>query len=192
MSHASLASHAVSSPSADAPTAPFPAPAAEHVPAPLTLVTATRGAGHYDVRTIAVGESPVVVTLRVGHDGVEYVGRLWFADPESEDRELADGIPDRAAVTGRTCAEVLSRVVNLRTEDLVRRHERAMGERRRFRGLRNATEEVLSRVRYLNRVALLVRDGLLDRAGGEQELDATEAQLHELVSRLRTEAGRES
>jgi len=160
-------------------------------PAPLTLVTATRGAGHYDVRTIAIDDRPIVVTLRVGHDGVETVGRLWFSDPESNDRELAEGIPDRAAIAGRTCAEVLGRVVNLRADELARRHERAIAERRKYKSLRMATEEVLERVRYLNRVALLMRDGLLDQTGGEQELDATEAQLHELVSRLRGEAGQE-
>ncbi|MFL5575494.1 MAG: hypothetical protein ACJ79S_05950, partial [Gemmatimonadaceae bacterium] len=65
-------------------------------------------------------------------------------------------------------------------------------ERRRYRALRHTTDEVLARIRYLNRVALLVRDGLLDRAGGEQELDITEKQLHELVSELRAHAGLEA
>lgn len=173
------------------PSTAVPLAAEPQAPAPLALVTATRGAGHYDVRTLAVDDRPVLVSLRLGHDGVEYVGRLWFADPDASERELVDGIPDRAAITGRTATDVLTRVTNLRPDELLSRHTRAMAERRRFRGLREATEEVLTRIRYLNRVALLVRDGLLDASGGEQELDATEAQLHELIATLRAQAGRE-
>ena len=43
------------------------------------------------------------VSCRVGFDGVEYVGRLWFADESWDDL----GLPDRGALPGRTKDEVL-------------------------------------------------------------------------------------
>ncbi|MFL5578520.1 MAG: hypothetical protein ACJ79S_21405 [Gemmatimonadaceae bacterium] len=152
----------------------------------------TFGSIQHDVATIDVEGRDVAVAVRIVHDGVEYVGRLWFADPGSSDPELVAGIPDRAPLPGRTREDVLARALCLDPDDLVLRHERALVERRRYRALRHTTDEVLARIRYLNRVALLVRDGLLDRAGGEQELDITEKQLHELVSELRAHAGLEA
>lgn len=149
------------------------------------------GPACHDVATIDVEGRPINISVRIAHDGIEYVGRLWFADPGSADQELVSGIPDRAPVPGQTRDDVLARALSLDTEDLGRRHARALAERRRYRALRATTDEVLARIRYLNRVALLVRDGLLDEQGGAQELDVTESQLHELVAKLRTHAGQE-
>lgn len=149
------------------------------------------GPACHDVATIYVEGRPIAVSVRIAHDGIEYVGRLWFADPGSADHELASGIPDRAPVPGQAREDVLARALVLDAEDLARRHARALAERRRYRALRATTDEVLARIRYLNRVALLVRDGLLDAPGGAQELDITESQLHELVVKLRTHAGQE-
>lgn len=156
-------------------------------PAPVSRF----GPACHDVATIDVDERPIAVSVRIAHDGIEYVGRLWFADVGSADPELASGIPDRAPVPGQTREDVLARALCLDQEDLGRRHARALAERRRYRALRHTTDEVLARIRYLNRVALLVRDGLLDAPGGAQELDITENQLHELVVRLRAHAGQE-
>jgi prefoldin subunit 5 len=58
--------------------------------------------------------------------------------------------------------------------------------------LRKATEEIIDRIRYLNRVATSMRAGLLDVEEAAAELDATEKQLHALVDRLRNVAGVES
>ena len=38
------------------------------------------------------------VTCRVAFDGIEYVGRLWFAEEAIDDV----GLPDRAAIPGRS------------------------------------------------------------------------------------------
>ncbi|HET7457296.1 MAG TPA: hypothetical protein VFJ74_06555 [Gemmatimonadaceae bacterium] len=152
----------------------------------------THGARQYPLTTIDVEGHAIEVSVRVGHDGIEYVGRLWFAHPASEDAELATGIPDRAPIPGRTREDVIARAVSLDEDDIGRRHARALAERRRYRALRHTTDDVLARIRYMNRVALLVRDGLLDSAGGAQELDQTESQLHDLVAQLRTHAGLES
>jgi hypothetical protein len=151
----------------------------------------TFGSVQHDVATLEVEGREIRVAVRIVHDGVEYVGRLWFSEPASPEAELVAGIPDRAPLPGKTREDVLARALCLDLDDLGRRHDRALAERRRYRALRHTTDEVLARIRYLNRVALLVRDGLLDRAGGEQELDLTERQLHELVAELRAHAGLE-
>lgn len=125
------------------------------------------------------------VSCRVGFDGVEYVGRLWFADEAWDDL----GLPDRGALPGRTKDEVLAQARRLTTAELVKRHRRALSEKRRFNGLRKATDEILAKIRYLNQVAISMRAGLLDVEGAAQEIDLTEKQLHALIDRLSTFAG---
>lgn len=125
------------------------------------------------------------VTVRVVFDGVEYVGRLWFASDEWEEV----GIPDRGAITGRTRDEVIAAAKRLTTDDLRLRYRRASMEKRRFLSLRRATEEILSKIRYLNQVAVSMRAGLLDVEGAAQEIGLTERQLHDLIDELRSHAG---
>jgi hypothetical protein len=162
-------------------------------PAPSSsLEPSSHASRQYPLTTIDVDGHAIEVSVRVGHDGIEYVGRLWFAELASDDAELATGIPDRAPIPGKTREDVIARAVSLDEDDLGRRHARALAERRRYRALRLTTDDVLARIRYMNRVALLVRDGLLDSAGGTQELDQTETQLHDLVAKLRSHAGLES
>jgi hypothetical protein len=127
------------------------------------------------------------VSCRVAFDGIEYVGRLWFAETG-----LADsGIPDRGALPGRSRDEVTALAKRLTPPELALRYRRALAERRRFHDLRRATEEVLSKIRYLNQVSITMRAGLLDEEGAAQEIDLTEKQLHDLVERLRFAAGME-
>jgi hypothetical protein len=125
------------------------------------------------------------VSCRVGFDGVEYVGRLWFADESWDDL----GLPDRGALPGRTKDEVLILARRLTSDELVKRHRRALSEKRRFHGLRKATDEILAKIRYLNQVAISMRAGLLDVEGAAQEIDLTEKQLHALIDRLSSFAG---
>jgi hypothetical protein len=128
------------------------------------------------------------VSCRIAFDGIEYVGRLWFADDAWDDM----GIPDRGALPGRDRDEVLDLAKRLAPAELVLRYRRALAEKRRFIGLRKVTEEVLSKIRYLNQVAISMRAGLLDMDGAAQEIDLTEKQLHELIDRLKSYAGVES
>ena len=128
------------------------------------------------------------VSCRIAFDGIEYVGRLWFADDAWDDT----GIPDRGALPGRDREEVMELAKRLSTAELVLRYRRALAEKRRFIGLRKVTEEVLSKIRYLNQVAISMRAGLLDMDGAAQEIDLTEKQLHELIDRLKSYAGVES
>jgi len=125
------------------------------------------------------------VSVRVAYDGVEYVGRLWFADESWDDL----GQPDRGALPGRTKDEVLARAHDLTTDELVRRHRRAVAEKRRFNALRKSTDDILAKIRYLNQVAISMRAGLLDVEGAAQEIDLTERQLHLLIDRLSSVAG---
>lgn len=135
--------------------------------------------------TIDVDERPVRVSLHIVHDGVEFVGRLWFAEPEWTN----SGIPDRGIFPGRTESEVLVLARRLRPDELLQRYRRANAEKRRFHGLRRLTTEVLSKVRYLNQVAVSMRSGLLDQEAAAQEMMLTEAQLIELVKQARMLAG---
>jgi hypothetical protein len=128
------------------------------------------------------------VSCRIAFDGIEYVGRLWFADEAWEDT----GIPDRGALPGRNRDEVMALAKRLSGAELTLRYRRALAEKRRFIGLRKVTEEILSKIRYLNQVAISMRAGLLDVDGAAQEIDLTEKQLHELIDRLRSYAGVEA
>jgi hypothetical protein len=125
------------------------------------------------------------VTCRIAFDGIEYVGRLWFKDVNAG----GPPIPDRGGLPGRSRDEVVGLAQRLTAPELALRCRRAVSERRRYYELRRATEDVISKIRYLNQVSISMRAGLLDSEGAAQELEITEKQLHELVDRLRYVAG---
>jgi hypothetical protein len=129
------------------------------------------------------------VSLQTMFDGVEYIGRLWFAD-DAWDEDA--GFPDRGALPGRSVAEVLASAMRLKPDDLVRRYHRGIAEKRRYHRLRRVTEDILAKVRYMNQVAISMRAGLLDADGAAQEIELTEKQLYELVGTLRHHAGVEA
>lgn len=141
------------------------------------------------IGTIDVGGRRFRVMLHTFFDGVEYVGRLWFSDDGWEDDP---GFPDRGAIPGRSVAEVLTTVSRLGPEDLARRYQRGLAEKRRYHRLRRVTEDILAKVRYMNQVAISMRAGLLDAEGAAQEIELTERQLHELIGTLRHHAGVET
>lgn len=125
------------------------------------------------------------VSVVTQFDGIEYVGRLYFADDAWDDA----GLPDRGPLPGRNRDEVLALARRLTPQDLILRYRRAVAEKRRFVGLRRATDDILAKIRYLNQVAISMRAGLLDVEGAAQEIALTERQLHEIVDRLRMFAG---
>ena len=128
------------------------------------------------------------VTVRIIYDGIEYVGRIWFSEEGWDD----DGLPDRGALPGRTKDEVVALARGLSVGELRQRYRRALAEKRRFHKLRQSTDEILSKIRYLNQVAVSMRAGLLDVEGAAQEIAVTERQLHEMVDGLRKAAGVET
>jgi hypothetical protein len=125
------------------------------------------------------------VTCKVVFDGIEYVGHLWFADEAWDD----SGVPDRGSLPGRTREETLTLARRLTPQELMLRYRRALAEKRRFTGLRKATEDILEKIRYLNQVAISMRAGLLDSEGAAAEIELTERQLHEIVEKLKVFAG---
>jgi len=125
------------------------------------------------------------VACRIAFDGIEYVGRLWFADETWDD----GGLPDRGALPGRSRDEVLALARRLTQQELMLRYRRALAEKRRFTGLRRATDDILGKIRYLNQVAISMRAGLLDTEGAAAEIDLTERQLHEIIEKLKLHAG---
>ena len=140
------------------------------------------------IATFDAGGKRINASIRVLFDGIEYVGRLWFADESLDSPPL----PDRAGFPGRTREEAIDLARRLTPQELAKRHRRALSEKRRFHGLRRATDEILSKIRYLNQVAISMRAGLLDLEGAAQELELTERQLHDCISKLRDQAGVES
>lgn len=140
------------------------------------------------VATIEVDGRRYNVSVRILYDGVEYVGRLWFADEAWDDL----GIPDRASLPGRSREEVIALAKRLSPAELIKRHRRAQAEKRRFMGLRKHTDEILAKIRYLNQVAVSMRAGLLDVEAAAEEIDLTEKQLHALIDSLAEHAGKES
>ena len=139
----------------------------------------------HNITTIDFDGRVLNVSVRIVYDGIEYVGRIVFADEAWDDA----GIPDHASIPGRSREEVLGLARRLTPDELRQRYLRALAQRRRYHGLRRTTEEILTKIRYLNQVAISMRAGLLDAEGAAQELDLTEKQLHDLVNRLRKDAG---
>lgn len=137
------------------------------------------------VGNILVNGRHYAVSVRVSYDGVEYVGRLWFANENPD----TPGIPDRGIIPGRTKDEVVDFARRLTEDEMMARYRRAVASRRRYMGLRSTTDELLRKVRYLNQVAISMRAGLIDLDGAAHEIDVTEQQLHELVRKLRGSAG---
>jgi hypothetical protein len=141
--------------------------------------------GRSEITTTEIDGKSLGVSMRIVFDGIEHVGRLWFAEEGWDD----DGIPDRGAFPGRTRDEVIALARRLAPNELAQRYRRAQAEKRRFHNLRRVTDEILAKIRYLNQVGISMRAGLLDMEGAAQELELTERQLHELVDRLRPTAG---
>ena len=139
------------------------------------------------ISTIEYEDKRLQVSVRIVYDGIEFAGRLWFAEESWDDV----GIPDRGQLTGQTREEVVERAKGLPAQQLVLRYRRAVSEKRRYKTLRKSTEDVLSKIRYLNQVSISMRAGLLDVSGAASEIEITERQLHELVDRLRSFAGQE-
>ncbi len=137
------------------------------------------------IGTIDYQERRIAVSCRIGFDGVEYVGRLWFAPEDGTEPAL----PDRAAIPGRSRDDVLSFAQRLTPHELLVRHRRALAEKRRYASLRRATEEIIAKIKYMNQLAISMRAGVIDPDGASQELELTEQQIIDIVTHLKEFAG---
>ena len=138
----------------------------------------------HQIRTITLDGRKYFVCLRVGYDGIEHVGRLRFTDAETEIT-----YQDHAAIPGISALDAVRKAKELTPKDVEVRCHRALAEKRRFGKLRKATDQMIDKIKYLNRVAIDLEKGKLDREGGNQELDLVQGQLLEIVRSLRLHAG---
>lgn len=138
------------------------------------------------IATIDVDGHKYNVALRIDHDGIEFVGRLWFAEEAWADD---DGIVDQGVLPGRSAELVIGTAQTLGERELVQRYRRALAQRRRYHALRHLTVEVLDNIRHLNALATSMRVGLVDMEEAASEIELTEDRLHELIDQLRTVAG---
>ena len=143
------------------------------------------GVIQHHVGTIEVDGKKYNVSIRLAYDGIEYIGRLWFADASTD----SIGIPDHGAVPARSVEEAVELARRLNEEDLKRRCHRALAEKRRYIKLRRATDDILINIKYMNRVAINMRSGMLDAEGASQELALIQRQIEEIVKTLPSHAG---
>jgi hypothetical protein len=139
------------------------------------------------IRILDDEDRRVAVWCRVGFDGVEYLGRLWFGPEDGSEPTL----PDRALIPGRSHDAVIESARAMSPHELLVRHRRAQAEKRRYASLRRATEEIIAKIKYMNRIAVSMRSGVIDPVGASQELELTEHQIADIVGRLKEYAGLE-
>lgn len=142
------------------------------------------GIVQHPLSTIDMDGKPCAVSVRIAYDGIEYIGRLFFTDLET-----GEGIPDHGAIPGRTIEEAIDFARRLTLEDFTRRYHRARADKRRYTSLRKATDEMLMKIKYMNRVSINMRGGLLDAEGARQEIELIQRQLHEMIDRMPGQAG---
>jgi hypothetical protein len=142
----------------------------------------------HEIRVIAVDGHKYRTTLRVGFDGVEFIGRLWFID--KADTELA--FLDHGAIPAPTVEAAVRKAKDFSDGDLEHRCHRALGEKRRFGRLRRATDEMINQIKYLNRVVISLQTGMLEREGGQQEIQQIQNRILEIVRSLPIHAGVEA
>jgi hypothetical protein len=142
----------------------------------------------HPIRVIKVDGHDYMVSLRVGYDGVEHLGRLWFTD--IADAELS--FQDHGAIPGVSVEEATRKAAALTLTELESRLHRAQSEKRRFGKLRSATGRMIDQIKYLNRVVVSLQKGLIDRDGGHREIEEIQQKILEIVKTFPIHAGVES
>jgi hypothetical protein len=138
----------------------------------------------HEIRNITVDGQKYSVSLRVGYDGVEHLGRLRFTD-------VATGITyqDHGSIPGISALDSVRKAKEFTATEMEQRCFRALSEKRRFSKLRRVTDQMIDKIKYLNRVAIGLEKGIIDQDGGKQELNQIQGELLDIVKTLRTHAG---
>lgn len=147
-------------------------------------MSSSSGSSDHQIRSVTVDGQKYFVSLRVGYDGVEYIGRLMFTDASTE-----IFYQDHGGVPGISVMDAVRKAKEFTDSELKQRCHRALSEKRRFGKLRRATDQMIDKIKYLNRVAVGLEKGTIEREGGNAELDAVQAQLLDIVRQLRMHAG---
>jgi len=138
----------------------------------------------HEIRKITVDGQSYAVSLRVGYDGVEYLGRLRFTDLATEIT-----YQDHGSIPGISTLDSVRKAKEFNETEMEQRCYRALSEKRRFSKLRNVTDKLIDKIKYLNRVAIGLEKGLIDQDGGKQELNQIQGELLDIVKTLRHHAG---
>jgi hypothetical protein len=146
---------------------------------------AVSASSDHTIRTITLDGRKYNVVLRVGYDGVEYVGRLRFTDTATPDLSFQD----HGSIPGASMLEAVHKAKEFTVKEIEQRLHRALSEKRRFNKLRDATDDMINSIKYLNRLAIDIKQGRLDNDGGKQELEQVQNQLLEIVKTFRHHAG---
>ncbi|MFN2637245.1 MAG: hypothetical protein ABR585_09480 [Gemmatimonadaceae bacterium] len=139
----------------------------------------------HSIGTITVDDKKYAVSVRIGYDGIEYIGRLVFTDTSKPESSYQD----HGAIPGVSLQDALLKAGGLSAADLEHRCYRALSERRRFSKLRQATDEMIDKIKYLNRVVVGLERGSLERDAGNQEIEEIQNQLLAIVAQFRQHAG---
>ncbi len=137
----------------------------------------------HQIRTITLDGQEYSVSLRVEYDGVEYLGRLRFTDTTGITYQ------DHGPVPGFSAPDAVRRATEFSETEMAQRCYRALSEKRRFTRLRTATDEMINKIRHLNRVAIGLEKGMIDPEDGKPELDQVQSELLDIVRTLRLHAG---
>lgn len=138
----------------------------------------------HEIRAITVDRQTYLVALHVTFDGVEYLGRLQFTHAPSQIT-----YQDHGTIPGKTALEPVQKAKAFSEIEMEQRCYRALSEKRRFSRLRSATDQVINKIRHLNRVAIGLEKGMIDSASGKQELNQIQSELLDIVKTLRLHAG---
>jgi hypothetical protein len=138
----------------------------------------------HPIRTIIVDRQEYDVMLRVGFDGIEYVGYLWFTHVPSK-------LPyqDHGAVPGIDALDAVRKAKEYTEREMEQRCYRALSEKRRFNRLRRATDQMINKIKHLNRVVVGLEKGMIEQESGQKELNEIQGQLLDIVKTLRDHAG---
>jgi hypothetical protein len=150
----------------------------------FSLQVMSSSSSDHQIRTLAIDGQKFFVCLRVGYDGIEYVGRLRFTDATTEIT-----YQDHGAIPGISALDAVRKAKELSPNEMQQRCHRALSEKRRFGKLRKATDRMMEKIKYMNRVAIDLEKGRLDKDGGRQELDQVQEQLMDIVRTLKQHAG---
>ncbi|HEX6626821.1 MAG TPA: hypothetical protein VF105_02600 [Gemmatimonadaceae bacterium] len=148
-------------------------------------MSAASASSDHTIRTITMDGRKYNVILRIGYDGVEYVGRLRFTDTATPDLSFQD----HGSIPGASMLEAVRKAKEFTVKEIEQRLHRALSEKRRFNKLRDATDDMINTIKYLNRLAIDIKKGRLDNDGGKQELEQVQNQLLEIVKTFRHYAG---
>ncbi|MDQ6768759.1 MAG: hypothetical protein M3Z54_02090 [Gemmatimonadota bacterium] len=136
------------------------------------------------IRAVTVDGRKYGVSLRVLFDGVEHVGRLRFTDGST-----SATFQDHGSIPGTTLEDAVHKAQEMSPTEMEQRCYRALSEKRRFSKLRNATDEMIEKIKVLNRVAVGLEKGIVEREAGQKELAEVEGELLDIVRRFRDHAG---